>query len=44
MADHIAARIEDGELPPGTQLPHERALAVEDGVSIDTSRRAAAAE
>ncbi len=40
MADHIAARIEAGELPPNTRLPAERDLADEYGVSLGTARRA----
>jgi len=40
MADHIAARIAAGELPPGSRLPGERDLAAEYGVAIGTARRA----
>lgn len=40
MAAHIAARIERGDLPPGTRLPGERDLAREYGVAITTARRA----
>lgn len=40
MADHVAARIEAGELTSGTQLPNERAFAQEYGVSLGTVRRA----
>jgi len=40
MADHIAARIDAGELPPNTRLPAERDLADEYGVSLGTARRA----
>jgi len=40
MADHIAARIEAGDLRPGTRLLGERALAEEYGVAIGTARRA----
>ena len=40
VADHIAARIEDGELPPATRLPGERDLAQEYGVALGTARRA----
>jgi GntR family transcriptional regulator len=42
VADHVAARIEAGELAPGARLPAERDLAVEYGVSYDTIRRATA--
>jgi GntR family transcriptional regulator len=42
MADHIADRIEAGELIPGTRLPAERDLAAEYGVSLGTTRRATA--
>jgi GntR family transcriptional regulator len=40
VADHIAARIEAGELPPGARLPGERDLATEYGVALMTARRA----
>jgi GntR family transcriptional regulator len=40
VADHITARIESGELAPGTRLPAERELAVVYGVAYDTVRRA----
>ncbi|HKS48433.1 MAG TPA: winged helix-turn-helix domain-containing protein [Amycolatopsis sp.] len=40
MADHIAARINAGELPPHKPLPAERRLAQEYGVSLGTARRA----
>ena len=40
MADHIAARIEAGELTPDARLPAERDLADEYGVSLGTARRA----
>ncbi len=40
MADHLHARIEAGELKPGTRLPGERALAAEYGVALGTARRA----
>jgi DNA-binding GntR family transcriptional regulator len=36
------ARITSGELAPGAQLPAERELAAEYGVSYDTIRRASA--
>ena len=42
VADHIAARIEGGELAPGARLAAERDLATEYGVSYDTIRRATA--
>ena len=42
VADHIAARIEAGELAPGARLPAERDLATEYGVAYDTIRRATA--
>jgi GntR family transcriptional regulator len=42
VADHIAARIEAGELAPGARLPAERDLAAEYGVAYDTIRRATA--
>ncbi|WP_245783119.1 MULTISPECIES: winged helix-turn-helix domain-containing protein [Amycolatopsis] len=40
MAEHLAARIEAGELPPNTALPSERRLAQEYGVSLGTARHA----
>jgi GntR family transcriptional regulator len=40
VADHIAARIAAGELPPGAMLPGERELAAGYGVAIGTVRRA----
>ncbi len=40
VADHIAARIESGELPPGTRLPGERGLAEQYEVALGTARRA----
>lgn len=40
MADHIAARIEAGELQRGARLPNERELAAEYGVAVGTARRA----
>lgn len=40
VADDIAARIDSGELPAGSMLRGERALAEEYGVAIDTIRRA----
>lgn len=40
VAEHIAARIEVGDLPPGARLPGERDLATEHGVALMTARRA----
>ncbi|WP_061297292.1 winged helix-turn-helix domain-containing protein [Herbidospora cretacea] len=40
VADHIAARIEAGELAPGSRLPGERDLAADYGVALGTARRA----
>ena len=40
VADHIAGRIESGDLAPGDRLPPERELAVVYGVAYDTIRRA----
>jgi len=40
VADHLAARIETGDLTPGARLPAERDLAAEYGVSIMTTRHA----
>jgi GntR family transcriptional regulator len=40
VADHIAARIEAGDLTPGARLPGERDLAAEYGVALMTARRA----
>lgn len=42
VADHIAARVDAGELAPGARLPAERELADEYGVSLQTARRAVA--
>lgn len=42
VADHIAARIEAGDLPVGGRLPGERDLADEYRVSLQTARRAVA--
>ena len=39
VADHIAARIEDGEFKRGTRLPSERDLSTEYGVAYNTVRR-----
>jgi DNA-binding GntR family transcriptional regulator len=40
VADHVAARIDAGELRPGVRLPGERELAEEYGVALGTARRA----
>ncbi|MCO6003430.1 winged helix-turn-helix domain-containing protein [Actinoallomurus purpureus] len=40
VADHIAKRIDEGELRAATRLPGERDLAVEYGVALGTARRA----
>ncbi|MBB4935338.1 DNA-binding GntR family transcriptional regulator [Lipingzhangella halophila] len=40
VADHIAARIESGELRTNARLPSERVLAEEYGVAYLTVRRA----
>lgn len=40
MAEHLAARIKSGELPPNTALPSERRLAQEYNVSLGTARHA----
>lgn len=40
VADHIAARIETGQLPAGARLPGERELAETYGVALGTARRA----
>jgi GntR family transcriptional regulator len=42
VADHIAARINAGDLAPGARLPAERDLAADYGVAYDTIRRATA--
>lgn len=42
VADHIAARIESGELQSGRRLQPERELAAWYGVAYDTIRRATA--
>jgi DNA-binding GntR family transcriptional regulator len=39
VADHVAARIEAGELPGGARLPGERDLAAEYGIALGTARR-----
>lgn len=40
VARDIEARIDSGELPPGSMLRGERSMAEEYGVAIDTVRRA----
>lgn len=40
VADHIAARIEAGELTAGSRLPAERDLAADYQVAVGTARRA----
>jgi GntR family transcriptional regulator len=40
VADHIAARIDAGELTPGARLAGERDLAAEYRVALGTVRRA----
>lgn len=40
MADHLALRIDVGDLPQGGRLPNERELAAEYGVAVGTARRA----
>lgn len=40
VADHIAARIEAGELTTGSRLPAERDLAADYQVAVGTARRA----
>lgn len=40
VANHVAARIEAGELPPHTPLASEREFAKEYGVSLGTARHA----
>ena len=40
MAEHLAARIEAGELVERNPLPNERRLAEEYGVSLGTARHA----
>lgn len=42
VADHLAARIAAGELPAGTQLPAELALAEAYKVAVGTVRQAVA--
>ncbi|MBF8187300.1 winged helix-turn-helix transcriptional regulator [Nonomuraea sp. K274] len=40
VAEHLAARIESGDLRPGQKLPPERELATEYGVAYHTIRKA----
>jgi GntR family transcriptional regulator len=40
VAEHVAARIEAGDLQPGQRLPPERDLAIEYGVAYHTVRNA----
>ena len=40
VAEHVAARIEAGDLKAGQRLPPERDLAAEYGVAYHTMRRA----
>lgn len=40
LADYLAARIDDGTIPPGAMLPNERTLAAEHRVSVGTARQA----
>ena len=40
VAEHLAARIEAGELPSGSKLPPERELAEQYGVAYNTMRKA----
>lgn len=42
VADHLAARIDGGELPGGAQLPAERDLADTYDVAVGTIRQAVA--
>lgn len=42
IADHIAARIEAGELPPGRPIPSETSMRQEYGVARETVRHAVA--
>jgi DNA-binding GntR family transcriptional regulator len=39
VAEHIAARIQAGELKPGQRLPPERDIATEYGVAYNTIRK-----
>jgi GntR family transcriptional regulator len=40
VADHVAARIQAGDLRPGARLPNENEFGDEYGVSLGTARRA----
>ena len=40
LADHLAARIAAGDLPPGARLEGERELVEQYGVALGTARRA----
>ena len=40
VVTHLEARIEAGELPPGSRLPGARELAAQYGVALGTIRRA----
>jgi DNA-binding GntR family transcriptional regulator len=40
IADHLAARIQAGELPRGSRLPSERDLSAEYGAAVGTIRQA----
>lgn len=40
VADHLALRIREGDIPAGARLPGERELAEEYGVALGTARRA----
>jgi GntR family transcriptional regulator len=42
MADHLQARIEAGDLAPGSMLPAEKTLAAEYEMSLGTARKATA--
>jgi DNA-binding GntR family transcriptional regulator len=42
VADHIQARVEAGELAPGSRLPSERDLAAGYGTAVGTVRQAIA--
>lgn len=42
VADHIQARVQAGELAPGSRLPAERDLAADYGIAVGTVRQAIA--
>jgi DNA-binding GntR family transcriptional regulator len=42
IADHLAARIQVGELPRGSRLPSERDLSIDYGAAVGTIRQAIA--